>query len=123
MKDLKAKEKFLELRAQGKSLRSIEKEIGTDRRTLAKWESEFKEELENLQAAELEALREKYWLTTQARLERYGGLLQRAMDEIEQRDLSTVKTPKLVDLAIKLDSQLQDAVSYTHLTLPTNREV
>lgn len=109
MKDLKAKEKFLELRAQGKSLRSIEKEIGTDRRTLAKWESEFKEELENLQAAELEALREKYWLTTQARLERYGGLLQRAMDEIEQRDLSTVKTPKLVDLAIKLDSQLQDA--------------
>ncbi|MGZ8933196.1 MAG: hypothetical protein ACXW06_07980, partial [Halobacteriota archaeon] len=63
MKNLETKDKFLKLRAQDKSLRTIEHELGTDRRTLAKWEKKYKEELENRKTLELEALREKYWLT------------------------------------------------------------
>ncbi|MGZ4934576.1 MAG: hypothetical protein ACXV49_08795, partial [Halobacteriota archaeon] len=66
------KQKFLELRAQERSLRSIEKEIGANRRTLAKWESENKEELENLKAMELEAMREEYLLTSRGRGELIG---------------------------------------------------
>ena len=60
MKAEKTKQKFLELRAQGKSLRAIEIEIGTSRGTLAKWEQEYREELTNLKAIELDAMREKY---------------------------------------------------------------
>ncbi|MGA2885631.1 MAG: hypothetical protein ABSE80_10810 [Halobacteriota archaeon] len=109
MKDLQTKERFLELRAQEKSLRTIETEIGTSRRTLAQWESEYKEELENLKAIKIEALREEYRLTTQARVERFGGQLRRVTEELEKRDLSDIPTPKLVDLALKLDAQLRDA--------------
>jgi hypothetical protein len=109
MKDRKTVDRFLELRAQEKSLRTIEREIGIDRRTLTRWDGKFKEELEKRQAIELEALRENYWLTTKARVERFGDQLQRVTEELENRDLSTVPTHKLVDLAIKLDSKLQDA--------------
>jgi hypothetical protein len=108
MKDLETKERFLELRAQEKSLRTIEKEIGTGRRTLAEWENEFKEELENRKAIELEALREKYWLTRQARTKSYGEEYKRAIEELKKRDLSTIATPKLVDMALKLDALLRE---------------
>lgn len=108
MKDSESKERFLELRAQGKSLRTIEKETGINRRTLSKWESESKEELDNLKAIELDALREKYWLTRQARIKIYGDQYQRFIEELKERDLSGVPTPKLVDIALKLDVQLRD---------------
>jgi hypothetical protein len=108
MKEAKTRQNFLELRAQGKSLRAIEIEIGTNRGTLAKWESECKEELENLRAMELEAMREEYSLTTQARIERFGRQLQRVTEELENRDLSDIPTPRLVDLAIKLDTKLRE---------------
>jgi hypothetical protein len=108
MKEAKTRQKFLELRAQGKSLRAIEIEIGTNRGTLAKWESECKEELENLKAMELEVMREEYSLTMQARIERFGRQLQRVTEELENRDLSDIPTPRLVDLAIKLDTKLRE---------------
>ena len=41
MKGEETIQRFLVLRAQGKSLRTIEKEIGTNRGTLAKWEREI----------------------------------------------------------------------------------
>ena len=63
MKGAQTIQKFLELRAQGKSLRAIEIEIGTSRGTLAKWEQEYGEELTNLKAIERDAMREKYLLT------------------------------------------------------------
>lgn len=116
MKDIDTKQKFLALRARGKSLRTIEKEIGTGRSTLAKWESESKEELENLQAMEFEVMREAYSLTTQARIERFGRQLQRVMEELEKRDLSDIKTPQLVDLAIKLDTKLREEVPISTIT-------
>lgn len=108
MKDSKTKNKFLELRAPGMSLRSIEREIGVGRRTLAKWESECKEELENLKAMEIDALREQYRLTTQAKLERYGAELKRVTEELQKRDLAEVKTPKLYDIMIKLHARIEE---------------
>ena len=108
MKDIKTKERFLELRAQDKSLRTIERELGINRRTLAKWESHYKEDVEKLKAVELEALREKHWLTEQARIERLGGQLKRVAQELETRALSDVATPKLVDMELKLDAALSE---------------
>jgi transcriptional regulator len=109
MLDVKTKEKFLELRARGKSLRTIEKELRVGRNTLAKLENSCNEELKSRKAIEFEALRERYRLTAQARVERFGDQLERVMKELENRDLSTVTTPKLAELAVKLDARLQDA--------------
>jgi transcriptional regulator with XRE-family HTH domain len=108
MKGEQTKQKFLELRAQGKSLRAIEIEIGTSRGTLAKWEQEYREELTNLKAIERDAMREKYLLTNQAQLELLGTQFTRLKEELEKRDLSDVPTPKLFELVLKYSTRLTE---------------
>ena len=116
MTKIEDKQRFLELRAQGDSLRTIEKKIGTSRHTLAKWESECKEELENLRAIYVDGLREEYRLTIQARIEGFGLLRKRVTEELAQRDLSDVSTPKLADIALKLDAHLTDITAAPTIT-------
>jgi len=110
------KQRFLELRAQGDSLRTIEKKIGTSRHTLAKWEGECKEELENLRAIYVDGLHEEYRLTIQARIKGFGLMLKRVTEALAQRDLSDVSTPKLADLALKLDAHLTDITAAPTIT-------
>ena len=108
MKGEQTRQKFLELRAQGKSLRAIEIEIGTSRGTLAKWEQEYREELTNLKAIERDAMREKYLLTNQAQLDLLGTQFTRLKEELEKRDLSDVPTPKLFELVLKYSTRLTE---------------
>jgi transcriptional regulator with XRE-family HTH domain len=108
MKAEQTRQKFLELRAQGKSLRAIETEIGTSRGTLAKWEQDYREELANLKAVERDAMREKYLLTNQAQLDLLGTQFTRLKEELEKRDLSDVPTPKLFELVLKYSTRLRD---------------
>ncbi|MGA3359871.1 MAG: hypothetical protein ABSC87_06660 [Halobacteriota archaeon] len=108
MKGAQTKQKFLELRAQGKSLRAIEIEIGINRATLAKWERECVGELKNLKAIERDAMREKYSLTKQAQLDLLGAQFTRLKEELEKRDLSDVPTPKLFELVLKYSTRLTE---------------
>jgi transposase len=108
VKDTETKQKFLERRAQGKSLRTIADELGVGRQTLVNWARECKEEIENLKAIELDALHEQYRLTTHAKVERYGAELKRVTEELEKRDLSNVPTPKLYDIMIKLHARIEE---------------
>ncbi len=116
MRKVEDKERFRELRAQGDSLRTIEKKTGISRNTLTKWEREYKEEIENLRAIYVDGLREKYRLTIQARLEGFGLLLKRVMEELAQRDLSDVSPPKLADMGLKLDARLADITAVPAIT-------
>jgi hypothetical protein len=108
MKDLKTKQKFLELRAQRKSFRAIEEEVGISRRTQAIWEKEYKEELEHLKAVELEAVLERYRLTVKDMVEQYCIDLQRVNEELQRRDLADVPTPKLYDIKLKLHARIDE---------------
>jgi len=108
MKDLKTRQKFLELRAQRKSFRAIEEEIGISRRTQATWEKEYKEELENLKALEVEAVLERYRLTVKDMVEQYCTDLQRVNEELQRRDLADVPTPKLYDIKLKLHARIDE---------------
>lgn len=108
MKGEETIQRFLVLRAQGKSLRTIEKEIGTNRGTLAKWEREHLEELMNLKAVERDTMREKYLLTNHAQLELLGTQFMRLKKELEKRDLSDIPTLKLVELFLKYSTRLTE---------------
>jgi hypothetical protein len=108
MKGEQTIQKFLVLRAQGKSLRTIEKELGTNRGTLAKWQQEYSEELKNLRAIERDAMREKFSLTNQAQLELFGTQFTRLKEELERRDLSDIPTPKLFELVLKYSTRLTE---------------
>jgi transposase len=57
VKDTETKLTCFKLRAQGKSLETIAAAVGVRRQTVANWLKEHKEEVENLRAMELDALR------------------------------------------------------------------
>ncbi|MGZ4853552.1 MAG: hypothetical protein ACXV3D_10275, partial [Halobacteriota archaeon] len=109
MKDSETKQQFIVLRALGKSYETISRELNVSKPTLLKWGTEYEEEIANRKAIELEALREKYWLTTEARVALYGAARERVIEEIEKRDLSDVPLPKLFELLAKFDAQLDRA--------------
>ena len=106
MKDTETKLTCFKLRAQGKSLAAIADTVGVRRQTVANWLSEHVEEVENLKAMELDALREACWMTTQARIERLRTRLEQITAELDKRDFSDVPTVKLVELELKTRAEL-----------------
>ena len=104
MKDIKTKEKFVELRAQGKSFDRISQDLNVGKTCLVNWSKELAVEVSNMREMELEALREQYFLSKQARIEAFGRLLQKVREEIEKRDLEGVETSKLCELFLKIHS-------------------
>ena len=107
MKDIDTKHRFVELRAQGKSLRTVADELEVGLQTVVRWERELKEQIENLKAMELDALMEQHRLTAQAQIERYGVELKRVTEELQKRDLADVPTPKLYDIMVKLHARVE----------------
>ena len=60
MKDIETKHRFVELRAQGKSLRTVASELAVGLQTVVRWERKYKEQIESLNAMELDALMERH---------------------------------------------------------------
>jgi len=110
MKEVETKHQFVELRAQGKSLRIASDELKIGLQTAVRWERELKEQIANLKAIEIDALLERHQLTVQAQIERYGFELARVTEELKKRDLSDVPTPKLYDIMVKLHARVEEAL-------------
>lgn len=110
MELLKVKERFIELRAKGYSYDKIAKELGKAKQTLIDWNKDLQEEINNLRAVELEALQEKYYLLKENRIKTFGGMLNKLLTEVENRDLSDIPTDKLLELALKYDNKLQEEI-------------
>lgn len=108
MELLETKEGFIELRAKGWSFDKIAKELGKAKQTLIDWSKEYKEEIANLKALQLEALYEKYYLLKENRITTFGIMLIKIKEEIERRDLSDVPTDKLLDLLLKYNNQVRE---------------
>jgi len=106
MKDMETKNRFIEGRGQGKSMRAVAEELGIGLQTVVRWERELKEQIENQKAVELEALLERHHLTLQAQIERYAVEIARLDEEIQMRPLTDVSTPKLYDIRIKLHTRV-----------------
>jgi len=107
MKDIETKLKCFKMRAEGKSLATIADTVGVRRQTVANWLNEHHEEVENLKAMELDALREACWMTTQARIKRLSARLEKITAELEKRDFSDLSTEKLLELERKTRTELQ----------------
>ena len=95
------------LRAKGKSFSSIAQELKVSKQTLINWSRDLKGEIENLESIEVEALREKYSLTTQKRLEFLGESLNKIKNELESRDLSEIPIDRLLTMYFNCLKQLQ----------------
>ena len=107
-KNIDDKQKFIELRAEGLSYDKISKEISVSKPTLMKWDKEFSREIDELKYILFEALREKYLMNKKARIMNYGELLEKAKEELINRDFKEVSDDKLISIIIELEKKFKD---------------
>lgn len=108
MGDLEDKEKFIELRAKGWTFDKIAKELHKRKATLIDWSKELESEIANRKAIELEVLYEKHYLLKEQRIEKLGNLLNKIINEIDNRDLKDIPTNKLFDLLLKYNKEIKE---------------
>jgi hypothetical protein len=102
------KSRFVQLRAKGFSLAKIATELKVSKSTLINWSRELQTEIAQTKAIELEILQEEYFLLKEGRIRLLGEQFKVIQAEIGKRDLSKVKTDKLLDLQLKYFTELKD---------------
>ena len=108
MGDFEDKEKFIELRAKGWTFDKIAKELHKRKATLIDWSKELESEIANRKAIELEVLYEKHYLLKEQRIEKLGNLLNKIINEIDNRNLKDIPTDKLFDLLLKYNKEIKE---------------
>ena len=98
MKNLDTKLRAIKLRAQGNSLDTIAELVGVRRQTVADWLIDCEEEVANLKAMELDALREAFLISKRKRLEQLTARLEQIRAEIDTRGFADVPMEKLLEL-------------------------
>lgn len=103
----KAKQQFIELRAEGMSYDKIAKKLKISKTTLIAWSREHEVDIANLQTIALEALQERYKVGQQHRLELWSEQLEMVRKELKTRGLGDIPTPKLIELLDTLSEKLK----------------
>lgn len=102
--------RIVELRAQGKSIATIAKELNLAKQTVVDTCKEMKEEVAALYAIRLDALYEAERIGIEERIKNYSSLLGKLKEELDSRILADVPTEKLVDMYLKTASALESAI-------------
>ncbi len=116
MKPADKKLAFIRLRAEGKSYRAIEAEIGVSRTTCSKWEKDLSQEIARLKAENLEALYIEYGMLREERIRRIGDALRRIDSALEKADLTQLSPDKLLTLKLKYQAALKEEYTSTAST-------
>ena len=101
------KSRFVHLRAKGHSYARIAKELSGSKGTLVNWNVELETDIAEARSVELEALQEEYYLLKEGRIRLLGEQLKAIQAEIGKRDLSEVKTDKLMELQLRYFAELK----------------
>jgi transposase-like protein len=120
-KDRETQERFIELRAEGRSYAAIATEIDVSKPTLMKWGIEFEEQIDQCQGLALESLVEQYRMKKQTRIEDLFKLLQRIRLEMDNRDFGDVPTHRLVMIQNQIEGQIQEELK--HRAIPSGERV
>ncbi|HOD08588.1 MAG TPA: helix-turn-helix domain-containing protein [Myxococcota bacterium] len=101
------KERFVELRAEGRSYADIAAALGVSKPTLIAWGRELRKEVANARTLRLDALFEQYAIAKAKRIEVFGKRLEAILTELDKRDLSDVATGQLLKLALDYLSKMK----------------
>ena len=110
------------MRSQGVCLARIAEILEVSRGTIVQWSRKFHVEIQNLRAMELEALREHLRSSPENEARALAHELRRVEEEIKQRDLAHVPTPRLYSLAKCLRSQLDALLGSREFTTPADNQ-
>jgi hypothetical protein len=89
--------KFIELRAQGFSLRNIAGQLGIDRNTAFDWSRKYRTQIENRRTFEFEAIQEQFLPGYAEELAFLGEELKRVNAELRTRDYDYESTAFLAN--------------------------
>lgn len=116
------KERFVALRAEGRSVSSIASEMDLSPAELLTWQDDLSREIEAARYIRAEELAERYRLTRSGRLEVLGTIHERVIREIEGRDLTEVPTEKLVRLSLQLQEKIREELSEVRAVIAEESE-
>lgn len=120
MHDPQTVQKFIELRAQGRTFAQLIAELNVSKPTLIAWSRKHQFEINNLKAIELEALSGKWLASITERVNGLGEQLRCVETELGKRDVSQLTTPQLFTLARSLRHQIEQATGPVHFTIPVS---
>ncbi|MDZ4242252.1 MAG: hypothetical protein U1D99_05450 [Candidatus Omnitrophota bacterium] len=107
MKNQLDKERFIELRAEGKSYADIAVALKVSKPTLIAWGKELEMDIANARTLRMDELFEKYAVAKSKRVEVFGERLNAILTELETRSLADVPTSSLLALALKYGESLK----------------
>jgi transposase len=107
MKTQETREKFILLRAEGRSFDSIAKELGVSKPTLIKWSQKYEREINNAQYFVFQNLIEEYKVTKQERIFHLVKQLRKIYDALEKKDYNELSVKELVLLKEKKENELE----------------
>jgi len=113
-------QRFIELRAQGRSYAQLTTELNVSKPTLIAWSRKHQFQILNLKAIELEALQEKWLASVTDRVNALGAQLRRVDVEIARRDPADLSTAQLYALARQLRRQIEQATGPLQFTNPVS---
>jgi transposase len=118
--DPSVKDHFIQLRAQGLSYAKIADKLQVSKNTLIALSKEFQTEIQNLQAIYAEALREKYFVHRDRRIELFGRRIETLLAELEKRKLEDLPTEKIMLLLLKFTLALKPEEKEVIFSQPVN---
>ncbi len=107
MKDLEIHQKVIELRAEGKSLRSIAKQLRMDKDTVAKIAKEHEQEIKQRTKIILQDLLENTACSRVLRLRYVAGFVEKVNAELKKRTLDFCSTENLVKMLATCHKELR----------------
>jgi len=110
MKTEQHKYNFISLRAKGNSFDSIAKEIEVSKPILIEWNKIYREEIENIKTEAFEVFLLENKLTLKHRLEILSIIQKRLSEELQERNLDSISTSRLIDLLLKISTMTEEAV-------------
>ena len=101
--------KFIQLRAEGLSYEKTARRLGISKWTLMNWGKKYESEIADLKTARLEALREQYCLSVEAKVQMWGRIVNEISLELANKRLYRVTPDTLLDMLIKAQTRLEQA--------------
>ncbi|MHB1688886.1 MAG: hypothetical protein ACYCVH_16145 [Ignavibacteriaceae bacterium] len=115
-------EKFIQLRAEGKSFDKIVKLIKVSKPTLIAWEMKYKGAIDALKWSRFENILEKYKLTQEDRIARLAKELSLVWETYEQKDYENLSKRELLSMIIRLEHSLKEETAALNLAIKNYQE-
>lgn len=108
MKDTETQQRFIELRAEGKSYNEISEALHISKTTCSKWNKKLDKAVADRRQERLQELYKQYGMVKEARIRRIADRLKQIDAALDEVDLTTAPPEKLLELYLKYYATLKD---------------